>query len=904
MPTLLEKLQKAKAAGVPDAEVKERLAELGIDPVADADLAYDAAKAAGAARKAAKDAKDADFARNSGYAPVVFKGVMGSPYLGRRPSPNPLKGTPVPKVEFADIPDEKVLSARAADHLTKDWLARKAFDKFVEAAPDAGEEFELPHVKVATALPKAYGAIKGISGSPVGSGKDDESLLGTLLAYGPKITPSGMGGTIIPTDASREMDKRLAAAMTEARAKGLPTLSPRVWKAAVEQEAQWKTRRLPEGTLAGAAQLAGNLGVDVAEAFVGLAELLNELGGITVVPKDQTLTQKMERGEKWGEAVGAGLVGGPIAVVAGMDKPFGESVWAEAPFSAWTMFADPAAQIAKFPKVQAATGRFAQVLTRKFLRDKAGLPNMPADILATIERVLVNGAKQADARATAILEQMMHNADAARAAIKNLAELIARQMAKAAKKGKRPQPVQPEVSPVDLAIVPRGDQSARKAAQADVGVARAAEAQAGVAAADMQAMADAVAPRSTETAMAKPEGLPHITDVRLDDALASIENIRNQAERLGDTDAYAKANDIHAALAAEKDRRKVAAERGDYGPTGDPVFDAAQAKVAEAVAKAEAAAQKTVSAELAAESAGVLPQVEAGTVWVPRDKVPGVAVPADQAFTIPNLQRNFGIGKTVATATMAIAKAVGVDTSKIRLTKGGTPGAGALEQKPRGVSLFSGGGLVEEGLRGIVDPIAAVEMDTRIAAHHGKAHGSTVINRDVRDVDFGQFDGIDHLHASPVCKSFSKAKANAAELPLDIETAKATARAIREAKPRYFTLENVPEYAKSEAVRLIVGELDKQGYKHDVAVYDSADYGAPTHRKRLLLRAWREGEAPPPKATPTHGPKAGTPYADWFSTIEDLLPSQEPSALAPWQVQRLAGKGLKQGEAYLVMGGS
>jgi DNA (cytosine-5)-methyltransferase 1 len=194
-------------------------------------------------------------------------------------------------------------------------------------------------------------------------------------------------------------------------------------------------------------------------------------------------------------------------------------------------------------------------------------------------------------------------------------------------------------------------------------------------------------------------------------------------------------------------------------------------------------------------------------------------------------------------------------------------GSAARRRRPRTATLFSGGGLVEVGLEGLIDPVFAVEFDPKIAAVYEAAHGPHVEVEDVRTVTLPRAGSVDYLHASPVCKSFSVAKREVGERDLDIETARATARAIRRLRPRVFTLENVSGYKGSVALGLIEDALRDEGYTFDARVYDAADYGAATHRDRLLLRAVREG-ALPPVPFPTH-PKGR--QADWYAAVSDLV---------------------------------
>lgn len=207
-------------------------------------------------------------------------------------------------------------------------------------------------------------------------------------------------------------------------------------------------------------------------------------------------------------------------------------------------------------------------------------------------------------------------------------------------------------------------------------------------------------------------------------------------------------------------------------------------------------------------------------------------------------------------------------------------------------TYFSGGGLVEEGLKGIIDPVVAVEYDRKISGVYRNNFGQHIVTADVRDVDpkelVKQIDGeVEYFHASPVCKNYSQAKSNGGEVELDKETAKSTADFIDAVKPRVVTIENVKGYKDSEAMNIITKALDKNGYTWDSDVYNAADYGGYTNRERLIVRAVKDGELPEkPKKQPRKG--------GWLEAVEDILPTLtvKESGVAPWMDARLKADGI------------
>lgn len=207
-------------------------------------------------------------------------------------------------------------------------------------------------------------------------------------------------------------------------------------------------------------------------------------------------------------------------------------------------------------------------------------------------------------------------------------------------------------------------------------------------------------------------------------------------------------------------------------------------------------------------------------------------------------------------------------------------------------TYFSGGGLVEEGLKGIIDPVVAVEYDEKISGVYRNNFGQHIVTADVRDVDprelVKQIDGeVEYFHASPVCKNYSQAKSNHAEVELDKETAASTAEFINAVKPKVVTIENVKGYKDSEAMKTITDALDANGYTWDADVYNAADYGGYTNRERLIVRAVRDGKLPAK-------PKKMARKSGWYEAVADIIPTltEKKNGVAPWMDIRLKADGI------------
>jgi RecB family exonuclease len=101
-------------------------------------------------------------------------------------------------------------------------------------------------------------------------------------------------------------------------------------------------------------------------------------------------------------------------------------------------------------------------------------------------------------------------------------------------------------------------------------------------------------------------------------------------------------------------------------------------------------------------------------------------------------------------------------------------------------------------------------------------------------------------------------------------------------------IENVWEYRDFDSYRIIAGALTDLGYTTELHHVNAADFGVPQTRKRLILRAVREGALGP--LTPTHDKNGagGLPrWIGWYAAIEDLIPDLPESELANWQKERL-----------------
>lgn len=225
----------------------------------------------------------------------------------------------------------------------------------------------------------------------------------------------------------------------------------------------------------------------------------------------------------------------------------------------------------------------------------------------------------------------------------------------------------------------------------------------------------------------------------------------------------------------------------------------------------------------------------------------------------------------------------------------GEPVYAPIPVQPRSVrrrrtirTLCTGGGLFDLGaMQAGYRHVDGWEIRPDIAAVANR-NGLHVQTADITRVDWTALTDVDHLHASPSCKTASLANTRGVESPDDLAVADAICRAIAAHQGATFSLENVWAYRHYESFDRILAALHQTEFTTDMRHVNAADYGVPQTRKRLILRAVRGGRVPP--LHPTHrqgGDMFHAPWVGWYAAIADLLPNLPPTQPAPWQVQRL-----------------
>lgn len=191
------------------------------------------------------------------------------------------------------------------------------------------------------------------------------------------------------------------------------------------------------------------------------------------------------------------------------------------------------------------------------------------------------------------------------------------------------------------------------------------------------------------------------------------------------------------------------------------------------------------------------------------------------------------------------------------------------------IDLFAGCGGFSYGLKKAgFNNLLAVEWDHSCCETFKNNINSRILQCAIQEVE--TFPVCDILVGGPPCQGFS----NLGErVPLDPRRQlwRHFLRAVKDAKPKMFVLENVPPILKSAEYEEIIKNAKCLGYEVEGRLLNSADYGVPQTRKRAFIIGSRIGT--PVFPIPTHKKtddtffKSGLP--DW-KTVRDAISDLPP----------------------------
>lgn len=201
-------------------------------------------------------------------------------------------------------------------------------------------------------------------------------------------------------------------------------------------------------------------------------------------------------------------------------------------------------------------------------------------------------------------------------------------------------------------------------------------------------------------------------------------------------------------------------------------------------------------------------------------------------------------------------------------------------------SMFSCGGQADLAARSLgMELVGAIEFDPEIAGVYvDNLGGEHLTIGDVSDFDYREWRGLEFLHASPSCKphAFGRANGNPKD-HAQHDSAFVVCRAIQAIAPRIFTLENSPNFARSEPYAAIMATLHRLGYSVVSETLNAFHFGVPQERKRQIVVAVRGGG----DLLRLQIAKRRSPWVGgWWRAVADLVDDLAP--IAPTLAQKPA----------------
>lgn len=179
-------------------------------------------------------------------------------------------------------------------------------------------------------------------------------------------------------------------------------------------------------------------------------------------------------------------------------------------------------------------------------------------------------------------------------------------------------------------------------------------------------------------------------------------------------------------------------------------------------------------------------------------------------------------------------------------------------EKLRVASLFCGCGGTDVGLLGDFDFLGkhydsnsmeivyANDIDDNACNIFKENFNITPDSRDIREVRSEELPEFDVLTGGFPCQSFSIIAQNPKRLGVKDERGKLffeMCRILRERQPKCFIAENVKGILtanKKSAFPLIIKEFEESGYDVQYRILNSADYGVPQKRERVIIVGFRK----------------------------------------------------------------
>lgn len=159
------------------------------------------------------------------------------------------------------------------------------------------------------------------------------------------------------------------------------------------------------------------------------------------------------------------------------------------------------------------------------------------------------------------------------------------------------------------------------------------------------------------------------------------------------------------------------------------------------------------------------------------------------------------------------------------------------------VSLFAGAGGLDLGLiKAGHKVIWANDIDKDSCETYRKNINDHILCKDIAEIDFDEIPKSDVIVGGFPCQGFSMA--NLLRKPEDSRNIlyKYFYQLVQNKQPKYFLAENVRgilSLGKGEVIKQIIKDFKKAGYRVNYAVFNTADFGVPQTRVRVIIAGTR-----------------------------------------------------------------
>lgn len=159
------------------------------------------------------------------------------------------------------------------------------------------------------------------------------------------------------------------------------------------------------------------------------------------------------------------------------------------------------------------------------------------------------------------------------------------------------------------------------------------------------------------------------------------------------------------------------------------------------------------------------------------------------------------------------------------------------------ISLFSGAGGLDSGFEQAgFEVVLANEYDSSIWTTYRANFGGRLDTRSIVDIPDADFPEVDGLIGGPPCQSWSEAGARRGIDDRRGQLFFEYIRVLKRVRPRFFLAENVSGIVSSrhaDAFSKILEHFRDLGYEVSFKLLNSADYGVPQDRERVIVVGFR-----------------------------------------------------------------